>query len=104
MRSMRFVCRLALPVVVLFGLAGAAAAQSQDVQQACTPDAMRLCGQFIPDRAKVEACMKAHRREWSAACRMAATGGRRVAPGRHVYRHHGYHHPEHHHYRHHHGH
>lgn len=109
MHSMRFVCRLALPVVVLVGLAGAAVAQAQDVQQACTPDAMRLCGQFIPDRDKVTACMKAHHREWSEACRMAAMGGRRVEGrrverGHHVYRHHGYHHPEHHHYRHHHGH
>lgn len=104
MRSMRLVCRLALPVVFVFGLAGAAGAQAPDVQQACTPDAMRLCGQFIPDRAKVEACMKVHHREWSEACRMAAMGGRRVARGHHVYRHHGYRHPEHHHYRHHHGH
>ncbi len=104
MRSMRFVCRLALPVVVVVGLAGAAGAQAPDVQQACTPDAMRLCGQFIPDRDKVTACMKAHHREWSEACRLAAGGGRRVARGHRVYRHHEYHHPEHHHYRHHHGH
>jgi hypothetical protein len=103
MPSMRFVCRLALPVLILVGLAGAAGAQAPDVQQACTPDAMRLCGQFIPDRAKVEACMRAHRREWSEACRLAATGGRRVERGR-VYRHRAYRHPEHHHYRHHHGH
>ena len=103
MRSMRFVCRFVLPVIVLVGLAGAAGAQAPDVQQACTPDAMRLCGQFIPDRARVEACMRAHHREWSEACRLAAGGGRRVARG-HVYRHRAYRHPEHHHYRHHHGH
>jgi hypothetical protein len=65
MWSMRFVYRLALPVVVLVGAAGAADAQNPDVQQACTPDAMRLCGQFIPDRDRVTACMKAHHREWS---------------------------------------
>jgi hypothetical protein len=102
MRSMRLVFRLALPVVVLVGLAGAAGAQAPDVQQACTPDAMRLCGQFVPDRAKVEACMRAHRREWSEACRLAAGGGRRVARGHHVYRHHGTYHERH--YRHHHEH
>lgn len=99
MRSMRFVYRLALPVLILVGAAGAAAAQAPDVEQACTPDAMRLCGQFIPDRARVTACMRVHRREWSEACRLAAAGGRRVARGR-VYRHRGYHHPVHH-YRHH---
>jgi hypothetical protein len=102
MLSMRFVCRLALPVVVLVGLADAASAQSQDVQQACTPDAMRLCGQFIPDRDKVTACMKAHHREWSEACRLAASGGRRVEGRRRVYRHHGTRHEHYRHYRHHH--
>jgi hypothetical protein len=100
MWSMRFLGRLALPVVIVLGAAGAAAAQSPDVQQACTPDAMRLCGQFIPDRDRVTACMKAHHREWSEACRLAATGGRRVEAGRRVYRHRESHHPSHH-YRHH---
>jgi hypothetical protein len=98
MRSVRFVCRLALPVVILVGAPGVAAAQAPDVQQACTPDAMRLCGQFIPDRARVEACMTAHRRQWSPECRAAAGAGHRVARGHHVYRHHG------HRVRHHHGH
>ena len=87
MRSMRFVFRLALPVVILVGAARAASAQAPDVQQACTPDAMRLCGAFIPDRAKVEACMKVHRREWSPQCRAAALAGRQVARGHRVYRH-----------------
>jgi hypothetical protein len=86
MRSMRFLCRLALPVVILVSAAGAAGAQSPEIQQACTPDAMRLCGQFIPDRERVTACMKAHHREWSEACRTAILGGRRVARGR-VHRH-----------------
>jgi hypothetical protein len=86
MRSMRLVCRLALPVLILIGAAGTAGAQVPDVQQACTPDAMRLCGQFVPDRARVEACMKVHRREWSPACRAAAGGGR-VARGHRVVRH-----------------
>ncbi len=94
MRSMRFLCRLALPVVVLVGAAGAAGAQSPEIQQACTPDAMRLCGQFIPDRERVTACMKAHHREWSEACRLATSGGRRVARGRR-YRHRPYRHERH---------
>lgn len=96
MRSMRFICRLALPVVVLVGAAaaaGPAGAQSPDVQTACTPDAMRLCGQFIPDRDKVTACMKVHRREWSEACRTASRG-EHVARGhtRHHVRHERHHH------------
>ncbi|HZR61527.1 MAG TPA: hypothetical protein VFA80_11335 [Xanthobacteraceae bacterium] len=100
MRSMRFVFWLALPVLIVVGAAGAAgvaSAQAPDVQQACTPDAMRLCGQFIPDRAKVEACMKVHRRQWSPECRAAALGGRRVATrGHRTYRHRT-HHTRHHH-------
>ena len=91
MRSVRFVCRLALPVVILVGAAGVAAAQAPDVQQACTPDAMRLCGQYIPDRARVEACMTAHRRQWSPECRAAAGAGHRVARGHHAARHRTHH-------------
>jgi hypothetical protein len=97
MSSMRFLSRLVLPVVIVVGAAGAAGAQSPEVQQACTPDAQRLCGQFIPDREKVTACMTAHRREWSAACRTAIAAERHVARGHRVYRHHGTHHYRHHH-------
>src|SRR6202012_3904727 len=59
MRTTLFVCRLALPVcAVLFcGLhqAGAQGTTPVDVQQACTPDAMRLCSDTIPDVAKTTA-------------------------------------------------
>jgi hypothetical protein len=76
MRTIAIVCRRALPagVVLLLGLhlgIGAAAAQVIDVRQACTPDAMRLCNDFIPDEAKVKTCMMAKRRELSVGCRTA---------------------------------
>jgi hypothetical protein len=41
------------------------------VQQACTPDVMRLCNQFVPDVAKITACMNRNRANVSTACRDA---------------------------------
>jgi hypothetical protein len=80
MRSMRFVCRLALPVgaLLLYGLQGAEA-QVVDVRQACTPDAMRLCSEFIPDEAKITVCMHTKRAQLSVECRTAMAGPRRVS-------------------------
>ncbi|WP_407520686.1 hypothetical protein [Methylobacterium oryzisoli] len=40
-------------------------------QQACTPDAMSLCGEHIPDGARVKACLKSKRSSLSPACRAA---------------------------------
>jgi hypothetical protein len=86
MRIIRLICRLALPVSLLFGGIGAAVAQGDDATQACTPDAMRLCGEFIPDRDKVRICMTHKRAQWSAECRAAIGGGRHEHEHR-VYRH-----------------
>ena len=36
---------------------------------------MRLCSEFIPDRAKVTACMKAKHAQISKECRVAMAGG-----------------------------
>jgi len=77
MRIVPFVCLLALLAgVSLSGLHRANAQASPDVQQACTPDAMRLCSEFIPDVAKITACMKAKHAQLSAACVTAMRGGR----------------------------
>jgi hypothetical protein len=81
MRILRFVGLLALPLGLLVGGINAASAEvSQAVQQACTPDAMRLCSEFIPDRAKITACMIRRRRELSSECltAMRGAGGARV--------------------------
>jgi hypothetical protein len=79
MRARIFVCAAALLVgVVAFG--GYDRARAQSAEQACTPDAMRICSQFIPDRARVTTCMLSHRAELSEACRLAmGGGGKRVA-------------------------
>jgi hypothetical protein len=77
----------------LFGVALAtAAAQAQDLQrqralqrqeferqleqqnqQACMGDAMMFCGQFIPDRESVAACLISNRTRISQPCRTALT-------------------------------
>jgi len=76
MRIACFVCLLALVAgASLYGLEGAAAQGSPEAQQACTPDAMRLCSQFIPDVPKVTACMKAKYAQLSEPCRIAMRGG-----------------------------
>lgn len=76
MRIVRFISALSLLAgMSLFCAAGANAEVSQDVQQACTPDAMRLCSEFIPDVAKITACMKAKHSQLSTACLTAMRGG-----------------------------
>jgi hypothetical protein len=50
---------------------GAALAQQQGTEAeriACTPDVFRLCGQFIPDAARIEACLRAAGPQLSPAC------------------------------------
>jgi hypothetical protein len=89
MRIIRFIGRPALPagILIFFGLA-CAGAQGVDVRQACTPDAMRLCSEFIPDEAKITTCMMAKRALLSPECRLAMAGGGKVqrAAVHHVYR------------------
>ena len=74
MRTTLFVCRLVLPVCALLFCslhqAGAQGTVPVDVQQACTPDAMRLCNDTIPDVAKTTACMKAKHAQVSKECRL----------------------------------
>jgi hypothetical protein len=78
MRRIHYVCYLALPVGALLWGVGAAGAQGVDVRQACTPDAMRLCSEFIPDVAKITTCMHAKRAQLSQECRSAMGAGRHV--------------------------
>jgi len=88
----RLVCLLALLAgLSLYRPASAAAQASPEVQQACTPDAMRLCSQFIPDVAKITACMKAKHAQLSSGCLTAMRGGARheaKREARHAVRHH----------------
>lgn len=50
-------------------LTAGAAAQTAEERQACMDDAFRLCSAFIPDRARVTACMVQNKSRLGAPCR-----------------------------------
>jgi hypothetical protein len=50
-------------------------AYTPEEQQACSPDAFRLCGSEIPDVDRVTACMIARKAELSPACRVFFRAG-----------------------------
>ena len=92
MRTTRFLCWLALPAALLLGGLSVATAQrisaegTAEARQACTPDAMRLCSEFIPDAERVKACMLRRRAQLSPACRVAMRGVPRRGVPRHRHR------------------
>jgi hypothetical protein len=49
---------------------GAAHAYTPEQQQACTPDAMRLCGEFVPNVDAITACMIQRKAQLSPECRV----------------------------------
>jgi hypothetical protein len=46
-----------------------------EAQQACTPDAFRLCGQFIPDAGQITSCLARQKANLSPACHKVFAGG-----------------------------
>ena len=46
-----------------------AQAYSPEQQQACTPDAMRLCSAYIPDVDRITVCMIQNKSQLSPGCR-----------------------------------
>jgi len=95
MRSAHLVGAILL-LVLLFSRLDAANAQGSDAaRQACTPDAMRLCSDVIPDVARVTACMKAKSAQLSPACRVAMRG--QPSRGHRRGHYHGHYHHHHHH-------
>jgi hypothetical protein len=44
-------------------------AYTPEQQQACSPDAMRLCGEFVPDVDRITACMIQKKSQLSPECR-----------------------------------
>jgi hypothetical protein len=53
----------------LFASIHSASAYTPEQQQACTPDAMRLCGAYVPDVDRITACMIAQKSQLSPECR-----------------------------------
>lgn len=69
--------------LALTALAPAAAQQgTMSAEEACKPDAFRLCNNDIPDRDKVGACLRRNARALSPACRTFVVGGGRHYTGR----------------------
>jgi hypothetical protein len=68
---MKFSTTIALSLLCLTLVPLGARADEQSDQQACMGDAMTICGQFIPDREKVGACLFSNRSRISPDCRTA---------------------------------
>ena len=64
----QFALVLAIPFFVS-SIPTPASAYTPEQQQACTPDAMRLCGEYVPDVERITACMIARKSQLSAECR-----------------------------------
>lgn len=88
---MKLILPAALVALVLVSApAQAQSAAEQAGQQACGNDAMTLCGDAIPDRGRIEACLRRNFHRVSVSCRQyMASYGRthRAARHRHVRRH-----------------
>ncbi len=61
---------LGVACAVSFVPVPAAAQGTPEQRQACQPDAMRLCSEFIPDVERITACMVKNRIRLSPACRV----------------------------------
>jgi hypothetical protein len=59
----------ALLLSTLTFIPAAAYADNAQDQSACVNDAMNICSQFIPDRARVAGCLISNRNRISASCR-----------------------------------
>jgi hypothetical protein len=64
---------LAWSVCVMPAPATAQSRGTPEQQQACQPDAMRLCSEFVPDVERITACMIKNRIRLSPPCRAVFT-------------------------------
>ena len=55
-------------VLAVLVLPGTGHAYTPEQQQACTPDAMRLCGEFVPNVDAITACMIQKKAQLSPQC------------------------------------
>jgi hypothetical protein len=66
---------LGLALTCLAPIPAAAQQSTINPEQACRDDAFRLCGQFIPDRDRVGACLRSRGRALSRDCHTVVFGG-----------------------------
>ena len=74
-RGFQFGLLLGAAVTVLMWPHTSSAFTSEQ-QQACTPDAMRLCSAYIPDVDSITACMIRNKSQLSPTCRVFFRPGR----------------------------
>jgi len=68
MASQKILGLVAAVAVISCGQTPAFAQGTEQQREACTPDAFRLCGQFMPDAGRVEACLRNAGPRLSPAC------------------------------------
>jgi hypothetical protein len=66
-KKISFVALLALATVAPLGAHAQGVRGRQEA--ACTGDALRLCGDYIPDEGRITACMNTKRSQLSTPCR-----------------------------------
>jgi hypothetical protein len=73
-----------LSLALLFVTVSSAPSFSQGTaaqRVACTPDALRLCGEFIPNADQITTCLRGKNAELSEACRAAIEATMGQLPG-----------------------
>ena len=78
-RSSLSLAGLGLILALAWTATPAMAQGTQAQRDACTGDAMRLCGEFIPDAGRTGACLNSKRAQLSPACRAVFGGSVRKA-------------------------
>ncbi len=60
-----------LSIMLCFGASAEEYHGTAEQRAACTPDAFRLCGNYIPDPKKIQLCLQKQKSQLSAGCRLA---------------------------------
>ena len=72
----------AIAFVAMFGAPLSAAAYTQADVDACTPDAMRLCQEAIPDATRVALCLVKNKQQLGPACTIVLNRQRAASTSR----------------------
>ena len=73
-RTLRFATLLGLALSAPLVSAPAAAQGTPEQRAACMDDALRLCAEFVPDVARITACMQRKHRQLTPRCRTMFKG------------------------------
>jgi hypothetical protein len=76
-RSIMTVAALLAFALMAAGTLPAAAQGTPEQRAACEGDAMRLCGNYVPDVQRITACMRAKRSQLSPRCRAHFGGAKK---------------------------